>query len=267
MIQKLLLLTGLGLLLTAQLSAQRPRSRAHERPQEREREREEPEAENKGNAFLAHLSFAGHLPAADMAKRFGPDLSFGTGVDFITEHNLIIGAEFDYFFGPKVKEDPLENLRTPEGDIIGNDQAIADVVLRERGFYVGGRIGKLFTFNEKNRSGIRATIGAGMMQHWIRILDNTSSVPEITGNYKYGYDRLTGGLGLNQFVGWQHLGRNKRENWTIGLEFNEGFTKGLRSWDFSLGRPYQDKRVDLRIGLRIGWTLPFYIGHADKIYY
>lgn len=83
--------------------------------------------------------------------------------------------------------------RTPEGDIIGNDRLLASVVLRKRGYYFGGLVGKLFTFNEK-RSGIRLTLGAGLLRHWIRIQDDNSSVPELTGDYKKGYDRLTGSL-------------------------------------------------------------------------
>jgi hypothetical protein len=232
----------------------------------REREVEDNEVRNKGKAILAHVTVAGHLPSADMAKRFGPDYDFGAGVDYITADNWIFGVEGHYFFGNKVKEDPLEILRTPEGDIIGKDEALADVSLRERGLYVGGLIGRLFVIG-KNRSGIRATLGAGVIQHQIRILDNSSTVNELAGNYKSGFDRLTGGFAMNQFIGWQHLGRNRRTNICIGFEFNEGFTSGLRTWDFSLQRKLDEKRFDLRVGIRVAIALPFYLGDADKIYY
>jgi hypothetical protein len=160
----------------------------------------------------------------------------------------------------------LAILRTPEGDIIGSDQAVADVALRERGYYIGGMLGKLFTFGEK-RSGIRLTLGAGMLQHWIRLQDNSSSVAQITGAYRKGYDRRTGGLMLQQFIGWQHLSANRRANWFIGLEFNQGFTNSLRSWDFTEMRKLDEKRTDLRFGIRVGWTLPFYLSGAEEIYY
>lgn len=224
------------------------------------------EARNKGKAILLHLTFGAHLPVADMASRFGIDGNFGLGLEYLTDNNFIIGAEGHYFFGTKVKEDPLAILRTPDGDIIGNNRLIASVAMRERGYYVGGMVGKLFAFNEK-RSGIRLTLGAGLLRHWIRIQDNENNAAQLTGDYKKGYDRLTGGLGLNQFVGWQNLAPDRRSNWLIGLEFNQGFTNTLRDWDFSERRKLDEKRFDLRVGLRVAWTLPFYQGKADEIFY
>lgn len=221
---------------------------------------------NTGSAILGNLLFGVHLPGGDMADRFEADGDFGGAVEYLTANNFIFGVEGHYFFGPKVKEDPLAILRTPEGDIIGNDRLVASVVLRERGWYGGAKVGKLFAFNGK-RSGIRLTLGAGMMRHKIRLQDDNNSVTQITGDYKKGYDRLTGGLALNQFLGWQHLSANRRSNWMAGFEFIEGFTKSLRDWDFTERRKLDGNRLDLRLGIRVAWTLPFYQGKADEIFY
>ena len=220
----------------------------------------------KDKAILLHLQFGAHMSFADMADRFGPDGSFGLGTEYLTAGNYIFGAEGHYFFGSTVNEDPLAILRTPEDDIIGKDRLLASVVLRKRGFYFGGTVGKLFTFGEK-RSGIRLTFGAGLLRHWIRIQDDNSSVTQLTGDYKKGYDRLTGGLALSQFIGWQSLAADRRSNWLIGLEFNEGFTNTLRDWDFNERRKLDESRLDIRIGLRVAWTLPFYQGKSEEIYY
>ena len=224
------------------------------------------EAGNKDKAILLHLTFGMHLPAADMADRFGADGGFGLAPEYLTVNNFILGVEGQYFFGPKVNEDPLAILRTPEGSIIGKDRLLASVVLRKRGYYFGGTVGKLITFKD-NRAGIRLTFGAGLLRHWIRIQDDNSSVTELTGDYKKGYDRLSGGLALNQFIGWQNLAANRRSNWLVGLEFNEGFTNTLRDWDFNDMRKLDDSRLDIRIGIRIAWTLPFYLGKPEEIYY
>lgn len=226
----------------------------------------ENEARNQGRAMLVHVTGGYHLPAGDMQKRFGQDASFGAAVEHIGARNFIVGAEGHYFFGSKVKDDPLAILRTPDGDIIGNDQYVALVQLKERGYYIGGHIGKLLLLGKK-RSGLRLTLGAGMLRHKIRLQDDTQSVGAITGDYAKGYDRLTGGFAFNEFIGWQHLGAQRRSNWLIGLEFNQGFTKSLRDWDFSERRKLDGTRSDLRFGLRLAWTLPFYIGNAEKIYY
>jgi hypothetical protein len=227
---------------------------------------DEGEARNKGKAILLHLTFGAHTPLGDMADRFGVDGNFGAMVEYLTENNFIMGVEGHYLFGSEVKEDPLAILRTPEGGIIGNNRLVASVVLRERGYYMGGMVGKLFTFNEK-RSGIRVTAGAGLLRHWIRVQDDNSSVTQLTGSYKKGYDRLTGGLALNQFIGWQHLAANRRSNFLIGIEFNQGFTKSLRDWDFNDMKKLEGNRLDLRVGLRVAWTLPFYQGKSEEIFY
>ncbi len=247
---------SIGLLFCCTLlSAQRYRE--HPQPEE---------ARNKGKAILAHVSVGTHLLGGDLADRFGRDGAVGLGADWITANNLIFGLEGSYYFGNQVNEDPLAILRTTEGDLIGNDQLLATVALRQRGWYAGGLIGKLVTFND-SRSGLRLTLGAGMTRHKIRVQDEQSVMTQLTGDYLKGYDRLTGGLALQQFVGWQNLAKNRRANWMIGFEFNQGFTNSLRDWDFTERRKLDGNRIDLRFGIRASWTIPFYIGGAENIFY
>ena len=220
----------------------------------------------KSKAVLAHFSVGGHLPAGDLADRFGANASLGGGVEFINAHNWIYGLEGAFLFGSRVKEDPLYILRTPSGDIIGNDRNIATTRVQERGVYVGATVGKLLTFSEK-RAGLRLTLSGGWNQHSIRVLDDTRTVVQIRGDYKKGYDRLSGGPALQQFVGWQHLGHGRDVSWLIGFEFNQAFTETLRDWDFSEMKKLEGRRLDLRFGVRLAWTLPFYVGNSEEIYY
>jgi hypothetical protein len=222
---------------------------------------------NKGKAILFHLSIGAHVPAADLSKRFGQNMAIGGGLERITANNTVLGVEGHYLFGQQVKEDPLTILRTPEGTIIGADGTLADVVFRQRGWYVGANIGRLFIFNEKQRAGIRVTNSVGWLQHNIRVQDDNSSIVQITGDYIKGYDRLTGGITLQQFIGWQKLGVDRRNNWMIGLELSQGFTNTLRDWDFSTRQKLDSRRIDLRFGIRLAWTLPFYHKAAETIYY
>jgi len=230
------------------------------------REHPDNEPRNKGKAIFMHLTFGAHSPQADMARRFGVDQNFGGIVEFLTARNFFIGTEGHFFFSNTVKEDPLAILRTPEGDIIGNNRVLASVSLRERGFYAGAHVGKLFAFG-KGRSGLRVSLGAGVLRHWIRLQDDLQSVTEITGDYKKGYDRLTQGFALNQMIAWQHIGKTRRINFFAGLEFNEGFTNTRRDWDFTEMRKLDEARTDLRIGIRVGWAIPFYLTKAEEVYY
>ncbi len=227
---------------------------------------EEEEARNKGNAILAHLEFGVHTPAGDLADRFGMGGGLGLGGEWITANNFILGVEGHFYFGNKVKDDPLAILRTPEGDIIGKDLSLASISLNQRGWYAGGLVGKLFPL-KNTRSGLRVTLGVGMTQHWIRLQDDQTILTQITGDYAKGYDRLTGGLSTEQFIGWQNLSKNRRANFMFGFEFNQGFTHTLRDWDFNDRRKLDGQRLDLRFGIRAAWTIPFYLGNAENVYY
>lgn len=222
----------------------------------------------KGKAILLHMGGGIQSPGGDMSERFGNNGVIGLGLEYANEQNWFWGLEGHYFFGNSVKEDPLDILRTfPEGDIIGNNRTPASVVLRERGWYMGFGGGKLIPLIKDRRAGIRIGLSAGWVQHKIRVQDDNSSVSQLAGDYVKGYDRLTGGPALNEFVGWQQFGSDKGWNFMIGLEFNQGFTNTLRDWDFTERRKLDDSRLDLRFGIRANWTLPFYIHSAEKIYY
>lgn len=225
-----------------------------------------PKKEGKSKGILAHFALGGHLPAGELSKRFGINGTIGAGTEFITSKNWMFGLEGAFLFGSNVKEDPLAILRTPSGDIIGNDRAIATIRLQQRGLYVGALVGKLITFDD-SREGLRLTLGGGWTQHRIRILDDARTAAQLSGDYKKGYDRLCGGPAFQQFVGWQHVGYGKDVSWLIGFEFNQGITQTLRDWDFTEMRKLDGTRVDLRFGIRMAFTLPFYTGYAEEIYY
>jgi len=225
-----------------------------------------PKKTRKSEGILAHFNLGGHLPAADLAKRFGINGSIGAATEFITASNWAFGLEGAFLFGSKVKEDPLSIIRTPDGDIIGNDRAIATVRLLQRGMYLGASLGKLVTFDDR-RQGLRLSFSGGWAQHRIRAFDDARTVAILTGDYKKGFDRLTGGPALQQFVGWQNVGYGRDMSWVIGFEFSQAFSNTLRDWDFSEMRKLEGGRIDLRFGVRLAWTLPFYTGTAEDIYY
>ncbi len=239
-----------------------PSARAQRFPEHAEQE----PARNTGRAVLFSLKAGAHLTGGDLAKRFGSFSSIGGNAEWLAENNFIIGLEGHYYFAAPVREDPLAILRTPEGDLIGRDQFLAEVDLRGRGHYLGGTLGYLFA-RSGMRSGLRVMLGAGLVRHKIRVQDDNRTLIQVQGEYAKGYDRLTGGLALNQFIGWQHLGPDRRANWFAGLEFTQAFTNTLREWDFSSMRKLEGRRTDLWFGLRLGWTLPLYQTPSEKIYY
>ena len=205
------------------------------------------------------------LPMGDLADRFGSNLAFKALVERQSRSNWILGAQFDFIFGNTVKEDPLAGLRLANGNILGDNSTYASVLLRERGAFLGLYVGKVFPLSTKYKSGLKVTLSGGVFQHNIRIVDNERSLPQVGGQYQKGYDKLSRGLGLKEFIGWQYLAEDKRINFYIGFDITQGFTKSVRDYDFNTGKSAESgSRFDGTIGLRIGWILPFYGGYEDE---
>jgi hypothetical protein len=227
--------------------------------------------QNEGAAILLGLSYGGHIPGGDLQERFGGNLSPALQLDYMTDkQNWIFSIQGSFQFGSEVKTDVLANLRTAEGFIIANDRAVADIQLRERGFYLGVSLGKLLSLSSTNyRSGLRIDVGAGLLQHQIRIQDDpVRTVAPLTGDYRKGYDRLTNGPALREFIGYQYQSLDRRANFFAGVELIQGFTQSRRDFDFLLQQKDTAKRIDLLTGFRIGLILPFYVGqNPDNIYY
>lgn len=228
------------------------------------------EIRNEYPVFLFNISLGYHFPVGDLSDRYGGSSSVGIATEFITKtSNWIFGFDGSFSFGNNVKEDPISTLRTSDGFIYGNSKAFADIVLKERGWYVGGHIGKLWTLSERNtRNGIRTTFGVGLMQHKIRIQDDPNNfVNGLDQTYKKGYDRLTNGLALRQFIGYQYMATNRQINFYAGFEFTQGFTQNRRSFNYDTQEADTKSRFDGRVGIRLGWTLPIYTGDGEDTFY
>jgi hypothetical protein len=217
------------------------------------------------------FNFGVQNPGGDLSKRFGTNLCVGVGFEQVfLPKGWIFGIQGNYIFGQTVIEDVLAPLRTPEGAVLGDIGAYASVELRERGYYVGSHFGKIFKlFDNGNRfHGIRATFGLGFMQHKIRIQDDNNSAPQVAPPYDAGYDRLTSGFALNQFIGYQVVSRDKKINFYAGFDFTEGFTKNRRGFNYDTRQRDDATRFDLLYGFRVGWSIPLTSNvKADDIEY
>ena len=211
------------------------------------------------------------MPSGDLAKRFSENMNVGGGFEYMSlPKGWIINTQFQYLFGQKVKEDVLASMRTLEGAILGDIGTYASVFLRERGIYMGLQGGKLLPFfdNGNRVGGLRLTIGVGFLQHKIRIQDNNGSAPQLSEPYTSGYDRLTNGWALNQFVGYQLVSRDKKLNFFIGVDCTEGFTRNRRGFNYDTRQFDKEKRLDILYGVRVGWsTVLFSNSKSDEIEY
>lgn len=223
-----------------------------------------------GPAWLPEVSYGAHLPGGDMAARFGPNFSIGAAFQRLSaKGNYLYGLQGQFLFGSEVREDVLSGLRTKEGYIIGNDRSPADIQLRERGWYLGVQVGKLWGLTSDNpRSGIRASVGVGMLQHRIRIQeDPLRAVQQVQGVYASGYDRYSSGPAAYQWLGYQVFSKDGRINLYLGFEGMQAITQGRRNIQFDLKIPYRENRLDLLWGIRAGWVVPIYTSKGRTIWY
>lgn len=225
---------------------------------------------NAGSAFLIDMGYARQFTGGDLNDRYGNDWSIEMGVDYMPEKSTwSYGIFGQYFFGSTIKEDVLANLRTANGFVIGNQRDPTDVQLRMRGYFGGLRVGKIISLGGENpRSGLKLAFGAGWIRHWIRIQkDPTQTINQLIGDYKTGYDRRTGGPALYQFIGYQNLSLNGQVNFHFGVEFFEGFTQERRDFNFTNESTFEENRLDLIAGFRVGLVIPIYTGDGKEIFY
>ena len=127
-----------------------------------------------------------------------------------TKSNWMFGPKFDYLFGTNLREDSLMiNIRDKYGSYINNIGQRIGVNVYQRGYIIGLQAGKIFNISKKNSdNGILAMTSVGFMEHKILIRDRESSIPSLAGDYVKGYDRLTNGIVLEQYIGYTYFSTN-----------------------------------------------------------
>jgi hypothetical protein len=225
---------------------------------------------DKDAGIMIGFDYGYNLVGKDMKTRFGNNLEFGSKASYMFKNsNWNLGLKASYFFGDTVKQDILTNLKDENGFIIGINGDYAQVKLRQRGFLVGAFISNIIPIGSVNeRSGLRVDLGVNLMQHWIRLQDDYNTVAQFNDPYKKGYDRLTNGFALSEFIGYQYLSKNRRINLYGGLEFVQAWTKSRREYDFATQSQMLESRLDLLNGFKLGLILPIYIeSQPDEIFY
>lgn len=220
------------------------------------------------NGLLLGFSYGYQLPFADLQKRFGADGLVGAELSYKLRDNLTFGVEGGFMFGRTVKEDRmLDSMRTPDGYLVGYGGYYGGVAFFERGYSLGATVGKIIpAFGSNPNSGVYARLGAGFIQHKIKITDTEQSLFQVTPDYAKGYDRLSNGLMLSQYIGYINIDPRHLLNFHVGVYAQEGFTQNRRSWNFDERRQDTDKRLDVLVGLRGTWMLPFFGKREERSY-
>ena len=225
------------------------------------------------NISLVPVSFSYNWPGGDLVDRFGNSAQIGGEYWYKSRSNWLFGLSGSFLFGNYVKQnDILAPITTSGGIIIGEDGTPSETDMFERGRVFMGRAGKLLTqipFTNIDaglnpNSGFILMAGAGILQHKIQIKTDALSLSD---EMIKGYDRLSNGPALSQFLGYLFLSNNRLINFYFGIECIQGWTQNRRGYNYDAMQDDTEKRMDVLTGLKMGWILPLYKKVPDEFYY
>lgn len=217
-----------------------------------------------------HISYSYQVPGHDLAKRFGHNSGISGGFLYKTRSNFAFGIETGFLFSENIKNESqyLQHISTEDGFVISEAGKFGAIFLHQRGFYFGGRIGRIFPIIGPNpNSGLMIMAGAGMLQHQIRFDIEENNVPQLRGDYLRGYDRLTNGPSINQYIGFINFDNNRVINFHAGFEFIQAWTQSRRPYDFDRMQPDRQNRFETIWSIRIGWMVPIYQRTGETHFY
>lgn len=214
-------------------------------------------------------SYSFQIPGGDLDERFGTSSSIGPSFMLKTKQNILLGVDFDFIFGNKIKQSGVfDSILTSNGKFINKYGEFAKVLITERGFFLGGKIGKIIpVFTSNPNSGILVTIRGGLLQHKIRIDNENNNVPQILDDYKKGYDRLTNGFSLTEFIGYMYFSKSQIANFYAGVEFYQAWTENRRTIDFATMNHDDKQRHDYLYTFKIGWVIPIIKRQPKEFYF
>ncbi len=220
-------------------------------------------------AGLVQLEYGAVMPLADLADRFGFHSDIGLQVSIKNRRNLLLGGGMQFYFGSQVREDSiLDPLKNSNGYLIGSDGFQYTPNLFMRGWSFSVHAGKVTGLGAVNPNSGVVLLGAlGFLQHRIDLNFEKDFLPQLTGDYEKGYDRLANGLFIRQYVGYLYSGSERFLNVKVGLELTEALTAPRRDVDLDSGQKPSGNRLDVQAALKVAWVLPIYENPKLQYYY
>ena len=217
------------------------------------------------------IEYGGNWTQEDLAERYGFMNHLGIIVGYKTSKNWFYGIESCFQFGNNVRMTGVfDHLVDSYGNITDVDGNIADVLVYPRGFSSNLTIGKIIPILGSNKnSGLFIHSGVGYLLHHMKIETNEQVIPQIELDYKKGYDRLTTGINLHQFIGYNFMSNHGGYHFFGGFYAQEGFTKNRRTINFDQpDTPVSTElRLDVQIGFKLGWVIPIYKRKPKDFYF
>ncbi len=219
---------------------------------------------------MFYATYAYQIPRGDAVKRFGNNSSIGGGFQIKTKKNWLFGAEFNYMFGGRIKnqESILSSIINSDGFLITSSGEYADINFTEAAYNFSLKAGKIFpVFGSNPNSGILISLQPGFLQHKIKINNPNNTAPQLAGDYKYGYDEMANGFCATEFLGYMYMGNHRLLSFYAGFEFTQAFTKNRRAYNFNTMTFNSGYNHDYYYSFRVGWLIPLYKRMPVGYYY
>ena len=200
-------------------------------------------------------------PFADLADRFGNFSGIGIGGSYRMLKGWNVGAWITPMWGGDVRNANLfDSMVGPTGELIDNNGNVAVVIAFMRGMQIQGHIGKLFKISKKHpHTGIMYQLGGGFMQHKIKFQHTINVLPQLENDMYKGYDRLSNGFQLTQYLGVQFSSRRKSMHFFLGAELGTLYSVNRRGYNYDTRQYDTGQRRDVTLGLKAGAFIPIYI--------
>jgi len=227
-------------------------------------------AQDSTQAFgYVKFQYAYFLPSGDFEERFNNANSVGGEIGYKLFSNWHFSISGAYLFSRDVKvNDLLADVINEAGDVIDSEGELVKITYELRGQSYFAKVGRVFNVLAPNQnSGILVTAGAGYFQHKIKIDYRDGDVFQLSEERLKGYDHLSTGFALQQFVGYQYFGNSNLLNFYAGFEFIQAFTKNRRKYNYDTRSFDTERKSDYLAGFRVGWVIPFRKRRAEEFYY
>jgi hypothetical protein len=221
------------------------------------------------NQFFTGINYKFNLTGGDLNERWGFNSEIGMDFQYKFKNNLTIGIDGGFIFGNQLKDTVIfEDSYNSFNTITGLNGSPATVLFLMRGAH--GNIGAGYIFNKLGNnpnSGLWINAGVGYFMHKIRIESLYDEVPQLEGDYRKGYDRLTMGFATKQFIGYLFQHDYRFLNFYAGFEFIQGFTYNVRNYNFDIEGPDPGMKLDFMYSVKFGWMIPIYKRQPKPVYY
>lgn len=196
------------------------------------------------------------LPIGPFSERVSVVYPVGGGFFRQSAKGWQWGASAHFVFGEQIKEPGFASNLLP---LIAGDGSFPGIAATFQGIMTGGWMGKVLPIGKPNgNSGFALRFGAGYLSTWYALRASGGLIPQLAAPYDKGYDRLSTGFYLSQWLGYQLMSNNQSINCYFGLEVVQGFQEHQRVYQYDIGTLPTGFRSDVWIGLKAGWFFPLY---------